>query len=886
MIPRLFHFRALPLLLLCAALIGSLQSNAEEVWWSLKPLVRPAIPGANSAAANPIDAFVQAQLEHHHLSPSPEADRRTLIRRLYFDLLGLPPSPEEVERFVNETNPLAYENLVDRLLESPRYGERWARYWLDTVHYGDTHGYDKDKPRPHAWPYRDYVIRSFNEDKPYWKFVQEQIAGDQLFPGTPDGIEALGFISAGPWDFIGHEEVPETKVDGKIARHLDRNDMVANTMNTFVSITVQCAQCHNHKFDPISSEDYYSLQADFAALDRTTVDYYRDVALNQKFTALNKREKEAQSEVKRLEAEIETAGGEGLAEARKALELNKKSDSERFGYHSGISSDQFNNKWVQIDLGERKEFSSIRVAPCHDDFAGIGDGFGFPLRFKIEASDDSGFQRDVQMLADVSGSDLANPGIKPLEYSFAQTKARFIRVTALKLAPRLNDFIFALAELQVFDSSGNNLAAKSKISALDSIEAPPRWQKENLVDGVFPASTKADLASANEASEAYERIWKAVPLQLRTDFQAATNSLAEIVAERKRMPAPDKVYVGAIHNGSGNFRGTGPDGGKARPIFLLNRGDVRKPGKEVEPGALSCVPSLPGRFTGLHSEGERRAALAHWITDKSNPLTWRSIVNRVWQYHFGRGLVETPNDFGRMGMEPTHPELLDWLAVEFRDGGQSIKALHKLIVTSATYRQVSTVSSDQSEASRRDSDNQWLWRMNRRKLDAEAIHDSILWVSGRLNEIMYGSAYQDFKIEHPEHSPHYLYDLDDPEAPEVSRRAIYRFIVRSQPEPFMAALDCADPSMLVPKRSESVSPTQALALLNNDFVVVQSRHFAERLVSQTRNIKEQIRFAIRESLGRPATGSEVAPLEKFAQANGLANTCRLIFNLNEFMFVD
>jgi hypothetical protein len=306
----------------------------------------------------------------------------------------------------------------------------------------------------------------------------------------------------------------------------------------------------------------------------------------------------------------------------------------------------------------------------------------------------------------------------------------------------------------------------------------------------------------------------------------------------------------------------------------------------VEPGALSCVPSLPARFTGLHSEGERRAALAHWITDKRNPLTWRSIVNRVWQYHFGRGLVETPNDFGRMGMEPTHPELLDWLAVEFRDGGQSIKALHKLIVTSATYRQVSTVSSDQSEASRKDSDNQWLWRMNRRKLDAEAIHDSILLVSGRLNEIMYGPAYQDFKIEHPEHSPHYLYDLDDPEAPEVSRRAIYRFVVRSQPEPFMAALDCADPSMLVPKRSESVSPTQALALLNNDFVVVQSRHFAERLVSQTRDIKEQIRFAIRESLGRPATGSEVAPLEKFAQANGLANTCRLIFNLNEFMFVD
>ncbi|NDB76936.1 MAG: DUF1549 domain-containing protein, partial [Verrucomicrobia bacterium] len=226
-------------------------------WWSLKPLVRPVVP----QTGNPIDAFIRTKLAEQKLQPSPEAEPRVLIRRLYFDLLGLPPKPEEVEAFVRESSngnrESAIGTLVDRLLASPHYGERWARHWLDVVHYGDTHGYDKDKPRPNAWPYRDYVIRAFNEDRPYARFIQVQVAGDVLFPGTRDGVEALGFIAAGPWDFIGHAEVPESKIDGKIARHLDRDDMVVNTLQTFNSLTVGCAQCHDHKFDPIPQRDYY-----------------------------------------------------------------------------------------------------------------------------------------------------------------------------------------------------------------------------------------------------------------------------------------------------------------------------------------------------------------------------------------------------------------------------------------------------------------------------------------------------------------------------------------------------------------------------------------------------------------------------------------------------
>ena len=268
------------LLLIGSALALTAADKASSTdWWSLKPLVRPAVPGGEKSevrSQNPVDAFIRAKLAEKQLTPSSEAEPRVLIRRLYFDLLGLPPKPEEVEAFVRECSPIgnrqsAIGNLVDRLLASPHYGERWAQHWLDVVHYGDTHGYDKDKPRPNAWPYRDYVIRAFNEDRPYARFIQEQVAGDVLFPGTRDGVEALGFIAAGPWDFIGHAEVPETKIDGKIARHLDRDDMVATTMQTFNSFTVGCAQCHDHKFDPITQREFYQIYAYFNSNEESGV---------------------------------------------------------------------------------------------------------------------------------------------------------------------------------------------------------------------------------------------------------------------------------------------------------------------------------------------------------------------------------------------------------------------------------------------------------------------------------------------------------------------------------------------------------------------------------------------------------------------------------------
>ena len=886
-------------------------------WWSFKPLVRPTIPMVitdSHTIVNAIDAFVVAKLIDQGLPQSPRADRRALIRRLMFDLIGLLPTPEQVAEFVEDprSDQAAYSELVDRLLSSPQYGERWARHWLDVVHFGETHGYDKDKLRPNAWPYRDYVIRAFNSDKPYDRFIQEQIAGDWLFPESVDGIEALGFISAGPWDFIGHAEVPETKIDGKVARHLDRDDMVSTAIGTFNSLTVGCAQCHNHKFDPIPQRDYYRLQAVFAAVDRADRLYDRDEQV-----AIKRRDTESQIAsvdelLKQIDHRIGEQGGQPLADLDRRIAESTKAintaESPEFGYHSQISERQDATKWVQVDLGQSHVIDSVELVGCHDPFNNIGAGFGFPVRFVIQASDDEAFKSGVLVLRDETSEDFSNPGVAPQRFKIQSqkepAKARYVRVTATKLVHRLPiDYIFALSELSVRTPDGRNVAANCSVSSLDSIEAPPRWQKRNLTDGYYygkPALAQVDLQTLQaEREKIVDRILDSSTKEKRSELQ---NRLSQLHKTKKDLPPQQAVYSGMVHHGSGAFSGTGGNGGKPRPIFVLQRGNVTEPKEEVTPGALSCFEDMNAWFDlpQEHSEAERRGALAHWLSDKRNPLTWRSIVNRVWQYHFGKGIVETSNDLGRMGAQPTHPDLLDWLAVEFRDSGQSLKQLHKSIVMSHTYCQVSsapaTPKADIPEKAdppeKTDIDNRYLWRANRRRLEAEALRDVVLQVSGKLDPSMGGPSFQDFVIEHPEHSPHYQYHLHDPQDPRTHRRSIYRFLVRSQPQPFMTTLDCADPSMRVDKRNESLSPLQALALLNNGFILTMSAHFARRIEQETADSnsipsgEQQIRRMFQLAFAREPSESEKSAMARYIADHGLENACRLIFNLNEFSFVD
>ena len=864
-----------------------------QQWWAFAPLDHPKVPAVpgSSWARNPIDSFILATLARHGLKPSAEADRRTLIRRLSYDLIGLPPNPEEIEAFVDDPNPTAYEALVDRLIASPHYGERWARHWLDVVHYGDTHGYDKDKRRDNAWPYRDYVIAAFNADLPFGRFIREQVAGDVLWPEDARGAIATAFIAAGPWDFVGHVELREGTVDKLKTRLLDRDDMVSSTMSTFVSMTVHCARCHDHKFDPIAQTDYYRLQAVFAGVDRGDR-HYQSREQTERRTVLEQRRKTVAARSNAISRRVDALTSPEVAELDDRLKAIRRQlrDSPRIvpgqksrtnGYHSAIYPHPEANNWVQLDLGRTLPIDEIILFPARPvDFPDT-PGFGFPSRFRVELSDDPKFARPDRIAAG-ERPDNQKPEDEPYVIRPSGSAARFVRVTATRLWKRHDDYVFALGELEVI-SGGVNRARGAKVTALDSIEAG-LWARANLVDGcdsrhACPAPSDAGARSRldllfRKAQVEQERARLADTLidpTLRTERDATAAELAEIDGQLQSLAQRATVYGIQAHS--------------PRPITVLRRGEVEQPGEPAGPGTLTCLPGLPGTFSLSHpdNEGSRRAALADWLASSGNMLTWRSIANRLWHYHFGRGIVDTPNDFGRNGAQPTHPELLDWMAAELRDQGESLKRLHRLIVCSAVYRQVSR---DNPAFDAIDADNRYLWRQNRRRLDAEAIRDSVLAVSGTLDRRMGGPGFDLFYFK-DDHSP--TYDHTDPakvDNPQVRRRTVYRFTVRSVPNPFMEALDCADPNLNTPARSQTLTALQALALWNDLFMVRQAQECAKRLEQSMPDPRAQVSAAYRLALGREPRDEEREALTVYAARHGLAHACRLLWNTNEFVFVD
>ena len=724
---------------IAAGAIGDGSEAEAQTWWSFRPLRRPDVPEGDAAwSRNEIDRFVSATLQEQGLAPSLEAERATLIRRLSYGLRGLPPTPAEIDAFVNDPTEQAYERLVDRLLASPRYGERWGRHWLDIAHYGESHGYDKDKPRRNAWPYRDYVIRSFNRDKPYVRFIREQLAGDVLWPRDPEGLIATGFIAAGPWDYVGHAELREGTKDKKLARLLDRDDMLAATMSTFASLTVHCARCHDHKFDPILQRDYYAIQAVFAGVDRADQPYYEDPEQHTRGRALWFR----------------------LGEAEASLQPYLRALGEA--------------QSPEIDALDRRKF---------------------------------------------------------------------------ELGEESKDLLPKVGEVDTPERIARRHEIAGKIKELNA-------ERRNLALALMEPAERERLRFLEERRDALE-------------------------AEFAALPEPNYVYSAASYF---KTHGTFTPAWTARPVHVLLKGSVEAPGERAGPGAVAAVRSLPGRFEleRANREGAARTALADWLAHESNPLTWRSIVNRVWHYHFGRGLADSPNDFGRMGTPPTHPELLDWLAVEFRDGGGSLKNLHRRIVLSATYRQSSAPHAQHAKI---DAENRFLWRMNRLRLDAEAVRDAVLAVGGQLDLAMGGPSAEHFVFK-DDHSPVYDYAQFDVGSASARRRSVYRFLVRSVQDPFMESLDCADPSLLVPKRSSTLTAIQALALLNDPLMIEQARRFAARLRAAEGTAEERIDFAFRLALGRPADPEEARALAAYAQQRGLENAARLLLNSNEFLFVD
>ncbi len=674
--------------------------------------------------------------------------------------------------------------------------------------------------------------------------------------------------------------------------------MVSAVFNVFQSTTVQCAQCHHHKFDPIRMEDYYRLHAVFAAVDRAERVYEglppeqerRKNDVTARINTLKEEQEKLTTQIQRIVA----AKASGLD--RRIAELREKygTGSERqpqYGYHSQVTKNPDEEKWVQIDLGSPREATEVRIMPAYDDFNKIGAGFGFPLRYRIEVSNDPGFKMGVRLLSDATGRDQPNPKKQTIGISGDGEPFRFLRFTATRLAERKSDYILALGEIEVVNEGGaENFAREATVTAKDTIDSGVRWGRTNLVDGIY--FREVDNSKAAGELAALEKRRDAIARSLRppgTDDRLVgiEEELGKLEAERKTFPEGRLVYAAATHfPRGGRFTATG---GKPRPIHLLNRGDIKSPGDAMSPGVPPLWEGVAPIFfesqPGLRDEAEARAELARYLTRRDNPLVWRSIANRLWQWTIGAPLVSTPNDFGRGGSEPTHPELLDFLAATLRDDPcQSMKNVVRMLVNSETYR---CSSAHDSENAAIDGGNQYLWRANRRRLTAEEFRDSLLVVSGALDRTMGGASFQDFIIEKPQHSPHYEYDLHDPNDPGSHRRSIYRFIVRSQPQPMLTTLDCADPSMSVPERDESTTALQALTQWNQRFVEAMAGLMADRLRKEApASAAEKVAFASRLALGREPLAQEEEILTEYIQQHGEAAFARVIFNLNSFVYVD
>ena len=715
---------------------------ADRAHWAFQPVRRPGLPTVNNGnwAVTPIDAFILAALEAKGLRPSPAAKKETLIRRVTLDLIGLPPTPAEIDAFVRDPSPNAYEKLVDRLLASPHYGERWGRHWLDLARFAESDGFEHDAVRPHAWRYRDYVIRSFNADKPYDRFVREQIAGDELFPDDPDALIATAFNLLGP-DMVD-------SADQIQRRRNTLNDMTDTAALTFLGLTMGCARCHDHKFEPLSHRDYYSLQAFFAP-----------------------------------------------AKFRSDLPVPRA--SERATYDA-----------------------ALRI---YNEQTGA-----------IQAK------------------------ISDLEAPYRQTL--YDRKLA-KLSP----------EAQAAHRTPKEQRTTEQENQIQ--------ETEDLL-----AITGKELVAAMK--------------------KADRDRHKELLDELKPFPKPKPLPASLALQ-------TGPPV-KTRVLF---RGDYTQPGDEVQ-------ASFPEVLCGMSPAApltSQRIALANWIAGADHPLTARVMVNRIWQHHFGRGLVATPSDFGTHGQKPTHPELLDWLASEFVAGGWSVKKMHKLMLLSASYRQssggegrgsrdegmkpedddrpadASDSRKNQPAAARRfptpdprpsslDPENRLYWRMNRIRLEGEIIRDSLLAISGQLNLKMGGPG-----VFPP--IPKELFEgakgwTANENAREHMRRSVYIFVRRNLRFPFLEVFDAPDNNLSCALRESSTTAPQSLTLLNADEVLSAAALTAERIAHDTTSTDERVTLAYRSILGRSPAETERALSRQFLTHSPLSELCRALFNLNAFVYVD
>jgi hypothetical protein len=729
-------------------------SPEQRAYWAFKLPVQAPLPAVKNFT-HPIDRFLERARASKGVSPAPRADRRTLIRRAYLDLIGLPPTPAQVQAFLDDKAPDAWTRVIDALLASPHYGERWGRHWLDVARYADSDGFEQDFNRPDAWRYRDYVVASLNQDKPYSQFLKEQIAGDEIDGRSHETLIATGFLRAGPRVNFREKDNPERRWD-----YID--DLISTIGRGTLGLTVNCARCHNHKFDPIPQKDYYSLAA-----------------------ALNGF----------VEIEVPLAPP-AEAEAYKAA--NKAIDAKQAPLRAQVAA-------LEKPYRERLRSEYIKREFPENVQRAV---------FKPEAGRTPG----EQLLA---AQVLTGGGVSAKDIEKAMTP----------------DEVAKKADLA------------SQIAALEKQRPTPLPMAEIVTDGD----------------------WR---------FTPNGNGDDTVGCPKCRIPPADRPNGMFLHDGPGRY--------EPPPTHFLIRGDPDSKGSLLKPAFLTVatygnppteIPRPDGRTSG------RRLALAEWITSPQNPLTARVIVNRAWSYHFGRGIVATLDNFGKMGEPPTHPELLDWLAVEFMNKGWSLKQLHRLMMTSDAYQMVSAY--DHGGNVKKDPENLLLWRYRPQRLDAETIRDNILAVSGGIDLKMGGTPI----------FPHVPEDIlktemvkgtweNQPDGPAVWRRSIYVYQRRSLPFPMFETFDHPDMNLSSGQRNVSTVPTQALTLLNNPFVVRQAELLAERIKKDApADLAKQIDLGYQYALARPATRLEKSLALETVKSQDLVDFTHVLLNLSEFLYM-
>jgi mono/diheme cytochrome c family protein len=804
----------------------SVQLADNRAHWCFQTVSKQTPPETANPAwpRNAADRFILARLEREGLQPSPEATRSAWLRRVSFDLTGLPPTPEQSADFEKDPSSEAYERVVDGLLNSPRYGEKWGMHWLDLVRYADTHGFEVNTERPNAWPYRDYVIRAFNADTPYDRFIREQIAGDLLGEDA-----ATGFLVTASVLLPG--QIGKDEPSKRLARQDALDEIVVNTANTFLAISIGCARCHNHKFDPITATDYYAMQSFFAGVE------YKDRDLRTPEGDLARaRARELRSKI--TEAQKKLASFEPLAHSGTARTQTKPD----------INVDRFapvRAKKVRFTIE-----STNSLEPCLDELEVLSSEGSNVALASAGASVTASGQRIVADIHDLlyvndgvygnSRSWMSNTtgtGWVSIEFAREETIERV--VWSRDRTGNFKDRLARTYRLEYADQNGEWRPL------CDSSDRTRELPKSNLANK--DSSFSSEGLSAAEKKEA-ERI------------------LSEKKAMERELASKEnagKVFAGVFRE---------PDA-----IRVLNRGNPEQPKEAVE-AAVPAIFGSPKPEKPL-SESERRMRLSDWLSSPQNPLTARVMVNRIWQWHFGTGLVETPSDFGVMGAAPSHPELLDWLAGEFVRGGWSVKKLHKLIVLSATYRQSSQFN---PEAAKKDAGGRLLWQFPQRRLEAESIRDAILSVSGKLDLSMYGRGYDLFDKRGG------LSGFKPVESfsKEGLRRMIYAHKVRREPDAIFGAFDCPDAGLSTARRRESMTPIQALNLLNSLFTLEQAGAFAKRLQDECGDDPvKQVQRAYRIALGREADPAETQDATGVVREHGAAAFCRALFNSNEFLFL-